>query len=101
MHAGLVEGLFVMRDVLVGVRQRPRHAPGLQRGDFVAGCPLGLVQLGTVAAGFGLQVCRSHRRFPYFNLVSAPEAGIHSPPIVREWPRNSAIAVSSTVTRTS
>jgi len=27
--------------------------------------------------------------------------GTHAPPTVREWPRNSAIATSSTVTRTS
>jgi hypothetical protein len=37
----------------------------------------------------------------YFNLASALADGTHAPPMVRECPRNSAIAVSSTVTRTS
>jgi hypothetical protein len=37
MHAGPVEGFSVVRDVVIGVRQRPGEAPGLQRDDLVAG----------------------------------------------------------------
>jgi hypothetical protein len=36
---------------------------------------------------------------PY--LLAASAAGSHVPAMVREWPRNSAITVSSAVTRTS
>ena len=36
MHAGLVECVLVMRDVIVGVRQRPFQPLELQRGNLVA-----------------------------------------------------------------
>ena len=36
MHAGLVEGLAIMRDVVVGVLQRPGQPLRLQRHDLVA-----------------------------------------------------------------
>ncbi len=64
MHAGFVEGASVVRDILVGVPQRPGQALGLQRGDLVAGGPLRLVHLGAVAAFPGSKVGRSHRAFP-------------------------------------
>ncbi|MET3309406.1 hypothetical protein ABIF41_001247 [Bradyrhizobium japonicum] len=35
MHAGLVEGLAIMRDVVVGVLQRPAQPLLLQRHDLV------------------------------------------------------------------
>ena len=64
MHAGLVERLLVMRDIVIGMRQRPGQALGLQRHDLVARGALGLVHLGAVAAALDLQFCRSHRAFP-------------------------------------
>ena len=53
-----------MRDVVVGMRQRPGEALGLQRHDLVARRALGVVHLGAVAAFPGLKVRRSHRAFP-------------------------------------
>ena len=50
MHAGRVESFFVMRDVVVGMRECPGEALGLQRGYLVAGRPLRLVHLGAVTA---------------------------------------------------
>ena len=104
LHAGLVECLFVMRDVVVGMRQRPCHALGLQRRDLVAGCPLDLVHFGVVTAAAGSRIGQSHCEFPSsvaYSGLASPSVGSQTPPMVREWPRNSAITVSSTVTRTS
>ena len=64
MHAGLVEGLLVVGDIVVGMRQRPGEAFGLQRHDLVAGSALGRIHFGAVAACPGLKDCRSHRAFP-------------------------------------
>ncbi len=61
MYARFVEGLFVMRDVVVGVRQRPGEAFGLQRHDLVARRPFGVVQLGVVTTSPGLKFRRGHR----------------------------------------
>ena len=84
MHAGRVERLLVMRDVVVGVLQRPGEAPGLQRHDLVARGALGLVQFGAVAAAAGLSACRSHRAFPLLlslYRLRRSAAGSHVPPI--------------------
>ena len=64
MHAGRIERLFVMRDVVVGVPERPGEAFGLQRHDLVARGALGLVQFGAVAASAGFQSCHGHGAFP-------------------------------------
>jgi hypothetical protein len=60
MQAGLVESLLVVRDVVVGMRQRPRHALGLQRRNLVTRCPLGFVHFGAVAAVAGSRDGQSH-----------------------------------------
>ena len=60
MHTRFVEGFAVVRDIVVGARQRPGHAPGLQRDDLVAGRPLGLVHLGVVTTCLGLKFHRGH-----------------------------------------
>src|SRR5256885_7163076 len=101
MHAGLVERLLVMRDVAIGMRQRPGKAPGLQRHDRVARGALGVVHFCDVTAGPGLNLRHGHPALlrVYFLLVST--VGSHVPATVREWPRNSAITESPTVTRTS
>ena len=64
MHAGCIERLLVMRDVVVGMLERPGEPLRLQRHDLVARGALGLVQLGAVAASLGLERCRGHRAFP-------------------------------------
>src|ERR1700677_3844334 len=100
--AGPVELFPVRRDVVIGMRQRPRQSLCLQRHDLVARGALGIVQLGVVSAF--LQLRRSHYAFPriiYFCWVSAREVGSQPPPMVRECPRNSAITASSTMTRPS
>ena len=53
MHASLVEGAFVMRDMAVGMSKRPGHASGLHRDDLVARGSLGLVHFGDVTASVG------------------------------------------------
>jgi hypothetical protein len=63
LYAGLVESSPVVRDIVVGMRQRFGEAPGLQRRYLVAGCPLGLVHVGAVTAFPGSKVRRSHRAF--------------------------------------
>ena len=50
MHAGLIEGLPVMRDVVIGVLQRPGEPLGLQRHDLVARGALGVIEFGAIAA---------------------------------------------------
>src|SRR5262249_47665240 len=103
VHAGGIESLLVMRDVVVGVLERPGETLGLQRHDLVARGALGGVKLRRVAASLGLETCCGHVRFLriYFFLVSVSPVGSHVPPMVRECPRNSAITSSPAVTRTS
>ena len=64
MHAGRIECLPVMRDVVVGVPERPGEARRLQRHDLVARGALGLVQFSAVAASAGFQSCHGHDAFP-------------------------------------
>jgi len=64
MDARFVENFFVMCDVVVGMRERPGQAPGLQRCDVVAGGALGVIHLGDIAARSGLSVGRGHCAFP-------------------------------------
>ena len=103
MHAGRIERLPVMRDVVVGVLERPGETLGLQRHDLVARGALGLIQFGAVAASAGFQSCHGHDAFPsrYFCVAALSALGSHVPAMVREWPRNSAITTSPAVTRTS
>ena len=64
MHAGLVEGLAIMRDVVVGVLQRPGQALLLQRHDLVARRTLTRIHLGAIGAATFLEPRQSHPRFP-------------------------------------
>src|SRR3954471_16039239 len=113
MHTTRVEGTPIMRDVVIGMLERPGKPPGLQRDDLITRRAFGLVHLGLIAAGPGLQCGRSHGTCPPAfcscrcdglprTAYSGPSpAGTSAPPMLREWPRNSAITVSSTLTRTS
>ncbi len=83
MHAGRIERLFVMRDVVIGVPERPGETRGLQRHDLVARGAFGLVQLGAVIGCSGLHACRSHRVSPY-RYYLASVTGNHVPAMVRE-----------------
>ena len=53
-----------MRDVVVGMLERPGETPGLQRHDLVARGALGLIQFGAVTASAGFQACHGHGAFP-------------------------------------
>ncbi|MGY4446225.1 hypothetical protein ACVWZR_000885 [Bradyrhizobium sp. i1.3.1] len=64
MHAGLVEGLAVMRDVVVGVLQRPGQPLRLQRHDLVTRRALMRVHLGAIGVATFLEPRQSHPRFP-------------------------------------
>ena len=70
LHAGLVERLPVMRDVVVGVRQRPRHPFGLQRRDLVAGRPLGRVHLRRCSRCLDRGLVKAIARFLSQSLIS-------------------------------
>jgi hypothetical protein len=58
MRAGRLESLLVVRDIVVGVLERPGDALCLQGHQLVARGALGVIQFGPVAA------CRSHPAFP-------------------------------------
>ena len=109
MNAGRVEGAAVMRDVVIGVLQRPGEAFCLQRHDLVARGALGGVHVGHVAAG-RLMLGRCHGvgssgrgrgERKLLQVALAVPDGTSAPPMLREWPRNSAITVPAAVTRTS
>ena len=83
--------------VLVGVPERPFEPIDLQRGDLVARCLLDRLQAVRL---IGLVDHASLHLRPHAPRSLTP--GSHSPSIVREWPRNSAITKpSSRVTVTS
>src|SRR6478736_2388163 len=66
MHAGRVERFSVMRDIVIGVLERPGETPGLQRHDLVTRGAFGFVQLWAVTCCSGLHTRRSHHAFsPY------------------------------------
>src|SRR3954470_1926214 len=64
MHTTRVEGTPIMRDVVIGMLERPGKPPGLQRDDLITRRALGLVHFGLIAAGPGLQCGRSHGTCP-------------------------------------
>src|SRR6478609_2676267 len=105
MHAGLVEGLAIMRDVVIGVLQRPGQPLLLQHHDLVARGALMRVHLGAIGATAFLEPRQSHLRFPplicFFLIIYLSCVGSHVPGMTRECPRNSAMTVSPAVTRTS
>jgi hypothetical protein len=75
-----IEGVAVMRDVFVGVPQRPAQAVDLKRRDLVA------------AGGFDrVERCRVGRQVAHH----APSSGKCVPPICREAPRKSATVLPS------
>ena len=87
MHAGRIERLPVMRDVVVGVLERPGETLGLQRHDLVARGALGLIQLGAVTASAGFQCLPWPWRVPlarYFCVAASSALGSHVPAMVRE-----------------
>ena len=84
MHAGRIECLPVMRDVVVGVLERPRETLGLQRHDFVARGALGLIQFGAVTASAGFQSCHGHGAFPLLAIFVWPRRP-HSAATFRRW----------------
>src|SRR6266702_2358868 len=104
MNADSVERLLVVRDVAVGMGQRPCEAFCLQRHDLIARGALGVVHLGAVTTSSCVAFRHGPGAFPlssHFCLLAASAGGSHVPPIAREWPRNSAITRSPLVTRTS
>ncbi len=84
MHAGRIERLPVMRDVVVGVLERPRETPGLQRHDFVARGALGLIQISAVTASAGFQFCHGHDAFPLLPIPVWPRCP-HPAATSRRW----------------
>ena len=84
MHAGRIERLPVMRDVVVGVLERPRETLGLQRHDLVARGALGLIQFGAVTASAGFQSCHGHGAFP-FSLFLCGRRCPHPAATCRRW----------------
>ena len=94
MHAGRVEGLLVMRDVVVGMLQRPGEPLLLQRHDLVARGALGVIEFGRCSRSpLVLRFVEAILRFLkclYFCLVFGLAAAMCRR-MTREWPRNSAI----------
>ena len=64
MHAGRVECPLVMRDIVVGVLQRPGEPLRLQRHDLVARGALGIIEFGAIATSLALRLVEAIAAFP-------------------------------------
>ncbi len=64
VHARSVEALLVVRDIVIGMLERPGEPFGLQRHDLVARGAFSRIELGVIAAVPNPELCRCHRRFP-------------------------------------
>ena len=83
MHAGRIERFLVVRDVVVGVLERPGETFRLQRHDLVARGALGLIQFSAVATSAGFQSCHGHG-VPLLAIFVWPRCP-HSAATSRQW----------------
>src|SRR5437762_6775010 len=59
-----------MRDVVVGMLQRPGEALGLERYDLIARRALMRIHLGTIGGATLLELRQNHPRFPASSVCS-------------------------------